>query len=148
MTAALSVLLDTDIGSDVDDALALGVLLAEAEVRAHMDDSLSMAAINRPDACVVSGAVSAINNLGERLAKQGVESRRVHIRVAAHSELVEPILAEFGEFLGTIKLQPPRIRFVSNVTGAWITDEEATTPEYWVRHLRQTVRFSDGLETL
>jgi acyl transferase domain-containing protein len=86
--------------------------------------------------------------LKKRLLGQGVEGQRVDIDVAAHSPMVEPILDAFREFIKQIPLRPPTRPFVSNVTGSWITDSEATSPEYWVQHIRQTVRFSDGIATL
>ncbi|MFO1077414.1 MAG: amino acid adenylation domain-containing protein [Planctomycetota bacterium] len=130
------------------DGAMLGVLADEAVVRRHLDDGLSIAAVNRPDACVVAGKVDAIDRLAARLEKDGIDCRRVHIRVAAHSTLVEPILDEFRAFLRTIRLRAPSLPFVSNMTGDWVGAAEATDPEYWVRHLRETVRFSDGLARL
>ena len=62
--------------------------------------------------------------------------------------MMEPVLAGFLEKVKQIKLSAPKIPYVSNVTGNWITAEEATNPDYWVRHLRNTVRFADGLTTL
>ena len=71
----------------------------------------------------------------------------VHIDVAAHSSMLEPILAEFEHFCRPIAFQKPKIPFVSNLTGTWITDSEAMDPAYWVRHLRNTVRFDQGART-
>ena len=62
--------------------------------------------------------------------------------------MVTPILEEFTKFVEALHLQPPRIPYVSNVTGTWITAAEATSPSYWARHLRQTVRFTEGLQEL
>ncbi|MEH2213233.1 acyltransferase domain-containing protein [Nostoc sp.] len=61
---------------------------------------------------------------------------------------MSPILKEFVQLLKKVQLNPPRIGFISNVTGNWITDEQATNPNYWSQHLRQTVRFSDGISQL
>jgi amino acid adenylation domain-containing protein len=126
----------------------LSVPLSEAELRPLLDGGLCIAAINKPSHCVASGATAAIDALADRLAANGVDSTRLHISVAAHSQLVEPILEEFGRVLSKMRFSPPEIPFVSNVTGTWISDEEATDPGYWVRQLRQTVRFADGLDTL
>jgi amino acid adenylation domain-containing protein len=126
----------------------LSVPLSESDVRALIDDRLCIAAINKPSSCVVSGATEAIEELARRLEADGVDSTRIHISVAAHSHLVEPILVEFGEAVAQANLAAPAIPFVSNVTGTWITDEQATDPAYWTQHLRQTVRFADGLSTL
>ncbi|MEO5881734.1 MAG: amino acid adenylation domain-containing protein [Caldimonas sp.] len=126
----------------------LSVPLPQSDLAALIDGGLCIAAVNKPDLCVVSGEVEAIAAFEERLAERGCEGTRLHISVAAHSRLVEPILAEFGRVLAKMKLSPPQLPFVSNVTGEWITDELAIDPDYWVRHLRQTVRFGDGLATL
>jgi acyl transferase domain-containing protein len=109
---------------------------------------LSIAAVNSPGFCVVSGAAAAIAAAREALAGRGIEARRLHIAVAAHSAEVEPLLREFGDFVATLALSPPRIPYISNVTGTWMTAADAADPGYWVRHLRQTVRFADGVGTL
>ncbi|MGH7679479.1 MAG: amino acid adenylation domain-containing protein, partial [Gemmatimonadaceae bacterium] len=126
----------------------VSVPLAEAELVPLLGDELSIAAINRPVSCVASGSVAAVDALVENLERRGIETTRIHIAVAAHSRLVEPILEEFGEVLAGITMHAPETPFVSNVTGTWITSDEARDPGYWVRHLRQTVRFADGVGTL
>lgn len=126
----------------------LSVPLAAAALDGRLSDDLSVAAINRDDQCVISGPEAAIEALRETLAAEGVDTRRVHINVAAHSAMVEPILDAFRAELHRITLNPPARPFISNVTGDWITDEDATDPEYWVRHLRSTVRFADGIAKL
>lgn len=126
----------------------LSVPLSEADVRALMSDDLDIAAANAPDLCVASGPVAAIEALQTLLAERDIESTPVRIDVAAHSRMLDPVLDQFRQLCRTIKFQSPKIPFVSNVTGTWITAAEATDPEYWVRHLRSTVRFADGLATL
>ncbi len=126
----------------------LSIPLPEREVRALIDQRLAVAAINGPSQCVVSGPVEAIERLAQALTEQDIEFRRLQIDVAAHSPMVAPILDEFGRFIATRRLHSPQIPFVSNVTGAWITAEEATDPAYWVNHLQRTVRFADGLHEL
>jgi amino acid adenylation domain-containing protein len=127
----------------------LSVPLPEAEVAAFLHGGkLSIAAVNSPAFCVVSGEAGAIAEAREAFAARGVEARRLHIAVAAHSSEVEPILRELGELAATLALSPPRIPYISNVTGTWMTAADATDPSYWVRHLRQTVRFGDGVGEL
>jgi acyl transferase domain-containing protein len=126
----------------------LGAPLPEAEARACLGEALSLAAINGPSLCVASGPAAAIAALEAALAGRGVESTRVHIAVAAHSAMLDPILGEFERFCRTIPWKPPELPFVSNLTGAWITAAEATDPRYWALHLRSTVRFADGLAAL
>jgi acyl transferase domain-containing protein len=111
----------------------------------YLGSELSIACVNAPGYCVASGPVAAIEQMQAALGRDGIEFSRIRIDVAAHSALLEPILGRFGAYLRTLELAPPRIPFASNVTGTWITDAEATNPGYWVRHLRQTVRFSDGM---
>ncbi len=126
----------------------LSVPLGEAELRPLLGSELSLAAVNAPGLCVASGPVAAIDALEKRLAGQDVEAKRLHIAVAAHSAMLEPILQEFGAFFRTIEMQAPKRRFVSNESGTWITPTQATDPDYWVRHLRNTVRFADGVKEL
>jgi len=114
----------------------------------YLDGTLSLAAINNPSMCVVSGPTASIAALEERLAKQSVSSRRLVTSHAFHSAMMDPILGAFEERLRTITLHPPRLPYLSNVTGTWIRPEEATDPAYWARHLRGTVRFSDNLSEL
>ncbi|MFN8500615.1 SDR family NAD(P)-dependent oxidoreductase [Kouleothrix sp.] len=126
----------------------LSLPLAEAEVAPLLGGRLSIAATNAPEQCVVSGPAAAIDELAAALDARGQPFRRIPIDVAAHSVMVEPILGEFRAFVSRLRLRPPQIACVSNLTGGWLTPEDATDPEYWVRHLRHTVRFASGLATL
>ena len=126
----------------------LSVHLSESEIRAFMKETLSVAAVNGPAQCAVSGAVDAIDEMARLLAERGFDYRYLQINVAAHSHLVTAGLDEFLAFIKTINLRPPALPFISNVTGAWITAAEATDPQYWASHLRQTVRFADGVNEL
>ncbi|HEV2864151.1 MAG TPA: SDR family NAD(P)-dependent oxidoreductase [Pyrinomonadaceae bacterium] len=126
----------------------LSIALPESQVRPWLGDKLSLAAVNGPAMSLVSGTAEAVDELAALLTEKGQEFRRLQLDTAAHSELVEPILGTFKDFVATIRLEAPRMPFLSNVTGTWITAEEATDPEYWARHLRQTVRFADGLGEL
>jgi amino acid adenylation domain-containing protein len=105
---------------------------------------LDIAAVNAPGALVVSGPVAAIEGLERELP----ESRRLYTRRAFHSAMTEPVLEPFARQVGEHALQAPRIPFVSNLSGTWITAAEATDPGYWARHLRGAVRFGDGVRTL
>jgi acyl transferase domain-containing protein len=126
----------------------LSVPLSEAALQPYLTDGLSIAVINSPELCVVSGEVAALEKLEAALTTQEVECRRVRINVAAHSPMLEPILDEFGRELAKIQFNPPTMPFISNLTGSWAQPDEVTQPGYWVRHLRHTVRFADGLTTL
>ncbi len=126
----------------------LSVPMGAETLEPRLDSALAIAAINAEGQCVVSGPVPALEALAKDLEAEDIETRRVHINVAAHSPMVEPILEDFRAAFDEIDLSAPTRPFVSNVTGTWITDEDATDPDYWVRHLRSTVRFADGAGTL
>jgi acyl transferase domain-containing protein/thioesterase domain-containing protein/acyl carrier protein len=122
----------------------LAVALDPDELHPLLDEEgLDLAAVNAPELCVASGSREALDRLAVRLEAAGVEAQRVRIDIAAHSRLLEPVLAEFGAYLRSIELREPTIPWVSNTSGTWITSAEATDPDYWVRHLRSTVRFAD-----
>ncbi|MEO8216232.1 MAG: SDR family NAD(P)-dependent oxidoreductase [Acidobacteriota bacterium] len=122
----------------------LSVNASWEEVLPHLAGGLGIAARNAPGLTVVSGHLASIADLETTLLDRDVSFQRIRINVAAHSAMLEPILASFGNYLRTIDMRPPAIPFVSNLTGTWITPEQATDPQYWVRHLRETVRFDDG----
>jgi acyl transferase domain-containing protein/acyl carrier protein len=124
----------------------LSVPLPEKKVQTLLGKELSLAAVNGPSFCVVSGITEAVEALEKDLAQQGVECRRLHTSHAFHSKMMEPILETFTEQVKKVSLNPPEIAYVSNVSGTWITAAEATNPEYWANHLRSTVRFADGVQ--
>jgi acyl transferase domain-containing protein/acyl carrier protein len=126
----------------------LSVPLPENQIQELIKGNLSLAAVNGPSQCVVSGAVEAIEEMERLLREREIEFRKIQIDVAAHSEMVEPILQPFSEFVNKLKPQNPQIPYISNVTGRWITVKDAADAGYWVRHLRQTVRFSEGIGQL
>ncbi len=126
----------------------LAVMLSEKETRALLQNGLALAAVNGAKSCVVSGASDAIQALHDQLKQQDVYSQLLHTSHAFHSGMMEPILEPFSECVRKVKLNAPVIPFMSNVTGAWITLAQATDATYWSSHLRQTVRFADGLGDL
>lgn len=124
------------------------VPLTEAEVIPLLSEGLDLAAVNAPAQCVVSGPCERLDAFESRLAARGIKLRRLSTSHAFHSSMMEPMLARFESFLAGMALQEPRIPWVSNLTGTWIRREDATDSAYWSRHLRGTVRFSEGLRTL
>jgi phthiocerol/phenolphthiocerol synthesis type-I polyketide synthase E len=126
----------------------LAVGLPEPSLRSWLERGCDLAAVNAEDLCVLSGAPDAIAAAERGLAADGVAVRRLHVSHAFHSARLDPILGDFKAQLRRIALHAPAIPFVSNLHGRWITAEEAQDPAYWVRHLRGTVRFADGLRTL
>lgn len=126
----------------------LAVALTEAELKPLLGTDLSIAAINGPRDYVLSGQTELVNELETRLSEQGVATSRLRTSHAFHSAMMSPILETFRVEVQKIDLQPPRIPYLSNVTGTWITAGEATDPSYWVSHLRQAVRFYDAVKEL
>lgn len=126
----------------------LSVALPEDELRAALPAGLSIAAVNAPGLCVVAGPVDLLASFEATLAERDVDTVRVRIDVAAHSAMLEPILAEFGAYCRTVRFGAPTIPYVSNLTGTWVTAADVTDPTYWVRHLREPVRFGAGLEAI
>ncbi len=126
----------------------LGVPLSERELGRFMRDGLSLAAVNTPSRCVISGTVDAVAALQRELANQGLPSRRLHTAHAFHSSMMAPILEAFRNEVERIDLQAPQRPYVSNLTGTWMRAADALDPDYWVQHLRHPVRFATGLETL
>lgn len=126
----------------------LAVALPEAELAELLPRSLSLAAVNGPGQCVVSGPADLVSGFGAELAAGGVECRALHITSAAHSALVEPAMADFTAWMSGIALRPPTLRWISDTTGLPVSAREAVDPAFWARHLRETVRFGTALDTL
>ena len=124
------------------------VPLNESEVKKYLSDELSIAVINAPSMSVVSGPLSAIKEMERLFTSDEIEFRRLKISVASHSKMVDPILNEFYEAIKKINFEKPAIPFASNMSGKLIENLEASNPNYWVDHIRSTVRFSDGIELL
>ena len=133
-------------------ALPAGSMLAAmapvALVEPLLKGSVSVAAVNTPNACVASGPKDEIAALEERLKLEGISATPLHTSHAFHSVMMEPAVGPLVELLRGIDLKPPQLAFISNITGEWITDEQATDPEYWGRHLREPVLFHKGLSTI
>ena len=125
----------------------LSVALDEQELLPLLDGELSLAAVNSPTQSVVSGPAEAINALEQKLTLAGIATARLQTSHAFHSAMLDPVLDEF-QCAARDRVQASAIPFVPNVTGTWITQAEATDPEYWVRHMRHTVRFGAGLEEI
>ena len=142
------VLLRGRLMDEVPDGGMLSVPMSATDLAQRLGTELDLAAANSPLLSIASGPNAALDDLQARLTAEGIEARRVRIQIAAHSRMLEGILGRFREYLRGIRLQAPRIPVVSNLTGNWLTDQQATDPEYWVRHLRNTVRFADGVQLL
>ncbi len=137
-----------ELFEQVEEGGMLSVTLSPADVQAYLTPDICLATINAPEQCTLSGSKAAIAQLHSRLEKDGVDSQRIAINVAAHSHLLDPILKRFKEYLQSIDLRVPSIPIVSNYSGEWLQDEQAIDPDYWVAHLRNTVMFAAGIQTL
>lgn len=126
----------------------LAVPLPEDLLRPLLPPTLDIAAVNSPELTVVAGPDDEIKLFAELVGSLGAVPRPVRTSHAFHSQMMEPILDQFRSRVAEVELRAPTLPFVSNVTGTWITDEEATDPNYWARHLRSCVRFSDALTML
>ena len=130
----------------------LSVPLSAEQIRQELKASglaIEIAAENGPLLCVVAGPKEQINRYQSMLSQQhGVDSQILRTSHAFHSAMMEPMLEAFKKVLTTVALQPPNISYISNLSGTWITQQEATDPEYWCRHLRQSVCFSQGIQTI
>ncbi|MDY7091406.1 MAG: amino acid adenylation domain-containing protein [Acidobacteriota bacterium] len=110
--------------------------------------AVDLAAENGPEAIVASGPDEVMAALAEALEARGIESRRLRTSHAFHSSMMDPVLDEFRREVAAVPLRPPRAEILSNASGEELSAEEATSPEYWVRHLRNTVRFGPALKRL
>jgi acyl transferase domain-containing protein/aryl carrier-like protein len=144
-----------ELMSRMPEGAMLAVPLAEAELRdllagdgAAAAAGLETAAVNAPDRCVVAGDTGAVQRLRAALAERGVDARPLPVRHAFHSRHADALLEEFAALVAELPARPPRLTIVSTLTGRALTAEEATSPRYWARQMREAVRFADALRQL
>ncbi|MCW5557072.1 MAG: aminotransferase class III-fold pyridoxal phosphate-dependent enzyme, partial [Verrucomicrobiae bacterium] len=123
----------------------LSVRLSEEEVRRRLPAGCDLAAVNGPQLCVASGPEAPMAQLQSALEAEGVVCRRLVTSHAFHSPMMDAVMEPFREVVAGLTLRPPRIPVVSTVTAAWLKDAEATSPDYWSRHLRATVQFGPAV---
>ncbi|MEU6881629.1 type I polyketide synthase [Streptomyces sp. NPDC046712] len=129
----------------------VAVRASEADVLpllAGREHEVGIAAVNGPSSVVISGAATAVNKVVEVLDDRGIAAIPLSVSHAFHSPLMDPMLEEFGQVVRGLSFSEPRLAVVSNVTGQLAQASDLTDPEYWVRHVRQAVRFADGIRAL
>ncbi len=126
----------------------VAVALSEADVQPFLHEQVSLAAINSPNTCVLAGSSYAIERLEGQLREREIVYRRVETTHAFHSTMLDSLRDEVTQLVHTCTLNSPQIPYISNVTGTWITAEQATNPAYWAAHMCQTVRFASGADRL
>ncbi len=133
---------------EVPTGSMLSVRLPAAAVANRLTKEMSIAAINGPALCVVSGPTELVDSLQQQLEREQIICKPLHTSHAFHSPMMDSIIEPFAALVKNIQLSPPQIPFVSTVSATWITDEQATDYLYWANHLRATVRFAEGVQTL
>ena len=127
--------------------LAVSAARSEAE-RFYDPQTVALAAVNGPKNYVLSGEFAQIDAIEARLSRADVACRKLHTSHAFHSSMMQDAAQGLRQEIKTISLQAPKIRFVSNVSGTFITEAEACDPDYWIRHLLSPVQFAGGLDSL
>ena len=123
----------------------MSVRLPGADVEPMLWGDMAIGSFNGPSLCVVAGPDDQVAELQKKLEAKEVVCRHLHTSHAFHSPLMNEIVEPFSRFVSQFKLSPPAIPILSTVTGKWMTDEQATDPNYWADHLRKPVRFSESV---
>ncbi|RZQ63974.1 type I polyketide synthase [Amycolatopsis suaedae] len=126
----------------------VAVRAGEDEVAGLLDERVSIAAVNGPEAVVLAGPEDAVLVVAGRVTADGRRTTRLRVSHAFHSPLMDPVLDDLRAVAAGLTYHPPRIPVVSNLTGKHATADELCSPEYWVRQAREAVRFADGVGTL
>ena len=134
--------------ADLPSGMMVSVRASEAELQPYLGAGLDLAAVNGAKACVLAGSEDAAAAVLPGLEAAGFVTSRLHTSHAFHSYMMEPALAPFRAAVAKLRLRAPRIPILSTVTGDWLTEQEATDPDYWAGHMRRPVRFYDAMQTL
>jgi len=134
--------------NELPQAIMLAVMVPEDQLAPLLPADLCISLINGPNHCVIAGPPESVTAFEAKLAEREIISRRVQNGHAFHTPMMDPVARAFEAELRTVRLSPPAIPYVSNVTGTWITAPDATDPLYWLRHLTRAARFSEALHEL
>lgn len=126
----------------------ISVILDDENIENYITDDVCISVRNGRKNYVLAGKADAVEVLKERLDEDEIRYRELRTSHAFHSYMVEPILDEFYNFISNIKMNKPKIRMISNITGDWVNENDVMKSDYWIRHLRGTVRFHEGINTL
>ncbi|ORW13390.1 polyketide synthase [Mycobacterium lacus] len=126
----------------------VAVALGPDDVAQYLSPGVELSAVNDPGNCVVAGPKDQIRAFSQRLDEQGIPVRRVRATHAFHTSSMDPMLAEFQEFLSRQRLRVPRTPLLSNLTGTWMSEQQATDPACWTRQISSTIRFADELDAV
>lgn len=126
----------------------LAVNLSEQQLRECIPAEVDIAAVNGPEQCTVAGPLAAIDAFASFLQKKNIIAKPLQTSHAFHSAMMEPMLDEYERVLGEIEFKRPQLSYLSNVTGTWISDAQAMDRRYYLNHIRQAVRFADGITQL
>ncbi|OAB55726.1 hypothetical protein AY599_17950 [Leptolyngbya valderiana BDU 20041] len=126
----------------------LAVEAEAGELAPLLGGELALAAVNAPTQSVVGGPEAEVEALAARLAEQGIATQALHTSHAFHGPSMAAVMAPFAEAVAAVERRAPDLPVLSNLTGDWLSEEQALDPDYWARQLREPVRFADALETL
>jgi len=121
--------------------------LTKEELIPLLDNNVSIA-IDNGSSCIVAGSIPAVSAFVEKMKQKKIMGMPVSNTTAIHSRMMEPLLQEFTETLRIVAFRPPKIPYISNLTGKWVGVKEVVTPDYWTAHLSNTVCFADGINLL
>lgn len=134
--------------NEIERGSMLSIDLSADIVREFIFPDISIAAINTENSCVVSGNIKSINSFSDFLSSKDITFLAIKTSHAAHSQMMDSIMSTYEDELNKIRFAEPKIPFISCISGEPIKKEEAVSPKYWVKHLRETVNFSRGIDFL
>ena len=134
------------MGMERGAMIAVGV--PREQIDSYLQDNMSVAAVNSPQVCVVSGSIEVVETLEKKLKQEGVFHKRLTTSHAFHSPLMRPMLGPYRALLSQIEMNVPSIPIVSCLTGSWLEPDQAISVEYWTRHITEPVLFMNAMEEL